>query len=448
MTTRPNELAESVDLERVVELDRRHVWHPYTQMQDYLQGAPPLVIERAEGSRVFTSDGRGFIDGTSSWWVALLGHRHPRLVAALERQAKELCHVSFGGSQTHAPAALLAAELCAVAPPGLTRVFYSDNGSTAVEAALKLCLKYWHQNGRPQRTRVLALDHAFHGETLGVTALLGVEVFRRPYAGALMDCVHVPTDEAGFERAFDRIEQELRAHSDEIAACFVEPLLQGAGGMRLYSSEYLRRLRELTRELDVFLVIDEVFTGYGRCGPMWACELAGVVPDLLCTAKGFTGGILPMAATLTTERVFEGFFGDVSRAFHYGHTYAGHPLGAAVAREVLEVYRDEQILQGIVPKARKIERAFAALGELPNVHQARSLGMMGAVNLKASEGGQGYLGQLGWRVSELARARGVLLRPLGEVVYVAPPVNIPDADLDELLEAVREAVIKVVIGKC
>jgi len=426
--------------DEIIELDRRYVWHPYTQMAD-ASASPPLVISRAQGARLYDVNGRSYLDANASWWVALLGHRHPRLVAALKRQADELCHVSFGGI-THEPAARLASALTAIAPPGLTRVFYSDNGSTAIEAALKMCLKYWHQNGRPRRQRAVALGHAFHGETLGVTALSGVDVFRRPFAGVLMDCVHVATDEAGFERAFELLESELRRGADEIAACFVEPLIQGAGGMRFYSERFLVRLRELTRELDIFLVVDEVFTGYGRTGTMWASELAGIEPDILCTAKGFTGGILPMAATLVNERIFEGFLGEAGRALHYGHTYAGHPLGAAVALEVLAVYEEERVVEQIPAKATKIRATFEALGQCHGVRAARSLGMVGALNLELGNA-SGYLGGAGWKVYERALELGAVLRPLGDVVYIAPPVNIPDADLEALLAIVTQAVSEV-----
>jgi adenosylmethionine-8-amino-7-oxononanoate aminotransferase len=427
--------------EAVVALDRAHVWHPYTPMQQYLSHGQPLVIARASGSQLFDKDGRAYLDGNASWWTSLLGHGHPRLLSALKRQADQLCHVSFGGI-THEPAARLAQELCARAPAGLNKVFFCDNGSSAVEVALKQCLQYWQQNGRPGRTRMLALQHAFHGETLGAAALSGVEVFRRPFASVLMDCVHVPTDEQGFERAFAWLEQELRHNSDEIAACFVEPLVQGAGGMRMYSAEFLRRLREVTRELDIFLVVDEVFTGYGRSGAMWASEIAGIAPDVLCTAKGFSGGVLPMAATLSTQRLFDGFLGDPGRALYYGHTYAGHALGAAVALEVLEVYRTEKVIEQIAPKAARIAEAFAALAEVPGVYNPRSLGMIGALNLTSS-GGEGYLERAGWRVYERALELGAFIRPLGNVVYVTPPLNISDLELEALLRILTQAVTEV-----
>ncbi len=427
--------------ERIVELDKRRVWHPYTPMQDYRERVEPLVIARAEGSRLYDVDGRCYLDGNASWWTATLGHGHPRLVEVLRRQAETLCHSALAGI-AHEQASELAEALCAVAPAGLEHVFFSDDGSTAVEVAMKLCLQYWAQNGRPGRQRFLALEEAFHGETLGVTALGGVEVFRRPFAGVLLNCIHVPPprEPETAARAFEALEQAIRENADTLAGVVLEPVVQGAAGMRIYDASYLRHARELCDRHDVFLVLDEVFTGYGRTGPMWAGAHAGVAPDLLCTAKGFSGGMLPMAATLATERIFEGFLGDAERAFYYGHTFCGNPLGAAVAREVLRVFEEEEILERAKPKAERIARAFEAMRELPGVARTRALGMVGALDL---EGDAGYLAHAGWRVYDAARERGAYLRPMGNVVYVTPSVNIPDEDLDALLLAVRESIAAV-----
>lgn len=430
----------------IVRADKAWLWHPYTPMTRYLAEVDPLVIERAEGARLFDVDGRSYLDANSSWWVALLGHNHPRLVAALREQAGKLCHTSLAGV-THEGAARLAEELIAVAPSGLDKVFFSDDGSTAVEVALKLSVQLWHNEGQPRRKRFVALDGAFHGETIGAASLGGVEVFRRPFAGVLLDCVHVPSpagevdDGASHARAFDALAEIVARGADEIAAVVLEPRVQGAAGMLVYDVDYLRQARALCDAHDVLLVMDEVFTGYGRTGPMWACEGAGARPDLLCTAKGFSGGLLPMSATLASQRVFDAFLGAPDRAFYYGHSFGGNPLGAAVAREVLAIYRDEQVLARAQPKARRIATAFDALAELPGVVRPRSLGMIGAVDLAASAS---YLGGAGWRVYEEARRRGAYLRPLGDTVYVAPPLTISDADLDELLAIVRASVAAVV----
>ena len=429
----------------IVALDKKRIWHPYTEMSSYIATTDPLVIVRGEGARLFDADGRSFIDANSSWWVASLGHNHPRLVAALRRQTEALCHCSLAGI-THPEAAYLAEELCAIAPPGLERVFFSDNGSTAVEVAIKLAVQFAAQTKAPKRRRFVALEGAFHGETVGVTSLGGVEVFRRPFAGILFDCVHVPppADGPAYERAFETLDRVLGAAPDEIAAVVIEPRVQGAAGMRIYDDAYLRHVRKRCDEHGILLVFDEVFTGYGRTGPMWACQAGGVSPDILCLAKGFSGGMFPFAATLVTEQIFQGFTGDKNRTFYYGHTYCGNPLGAAVAREVLRIYREERIVEQAAAKARAIASAFARLIELPKVRAVRALGMIGAVDL--DDGDAGYHAPIGWRVYEAALRRGVYLRPLGNVVYIAPPMNISDDDLQELLGKVREAIEEVVTG--
>jgi adenosylmethionine-8-amino-7-oxononanoate aminotransferase len=347
-----------------------------------------------------------------------------------------MCHVPLAGIALE-PSARLAEELCAVAPAGLSRVFYSDDGSTAVEVALKLALQYWAQNGRPERTRFLALDGGYHGDTMGAVSVSGIEVFRRSFGNVLIDCLRAPTGAGGYEQAFEVLGQLLAAHAGELAAVIVEPIAQGAVGMRLYSPDLLRALRDLTRQHDVFLICDEVFTGYGRTGPFWASEHAQVEPDVLCTAKGFTAGMLPMAATLVGERIFSGFLGDAERTFFYGHTFCGNPLGAALAREVLRVYRDEDVLARAAGKAQRIAAAFERFRELPDVVETRSLGMIGALDLAGSKS---YLEPRGRRVYREALRRGAYLRPLGNTIYITPSINIPDGDLDELLAILEESV--------
>ena len=426
------------DERRIVELDKRHVWHPYTPMQKYLEHTEPLVVVRAAGSRFYDASGRSYLDANSSWWCAVLGHGHPRLVEALREQAERLCHVPLAGI-AHEQAALLGAELAQAAPRGLEHVFYSDDGSTAVETALKLAVQYSAQIGRPKRRRFVALDGAFHGETLGASLLSGIEVFRRGLGGVTLDCLRVPAGPGAHDRAFAMLTELVEGYEAEIAGVVLEPMLQGAAGMRPYDAELLRTARAVTSRHGIPLIFDEVFTGYGRTGPMWASAHAGVEPDILCVAKGFTAGMLPMAATLATHEVFAAFLGDPSRAFLHGHTFCGNPLGARLAREVLAVYRDEQVLERARPKAQAIRRTFEALGAVPGVQGARCLGMVGALDLDAS----GYLGEGGWRVYEAALRRGAYLRPLGSTVYVAPALNIPDADLEELLAIVTESVREV-----
>jgi adenosylmethionine-8-amino-7-oxononanoate aminotransferase len=438
----------------LVALDKRYVWHPYTAMEEYIARTDPLVVVRAEGPYLYDADGTRYLDANGSWWVSTLGHRHPRLIRALTEQAGRLPHTSLAGV-THEPAARLAEELVALAPGAgredvpaaqrLSRVFYSDNGSTAVEVAIKMAAQYWAQNGRRTRTRFITLSGAFHGETLGSTSVGGVEVFREVFGPLLFDVVHVPSpaEPGGWERAFAQVEATLRQHPDDIAAVILEPLIQGAAGMRMYSPDFVRAVREATHAADTFLIADEVFTGLGRTGARFACDVAGVVPDLLCLAKALSGGVLPFAVTLATERLFSGFLGGRERALYYGHSYCGNPLGAAVAREVLAVYRDEDVLGQVARKAPRVAAAFQRMAEtIPGVTRPRALGMVGAVDL----GGGGYLARGGWRVYEAARRRGLYLRPMGDTVYVAPALNLPDAALDELLAGVEASLREVAAG--
>ena len=304
-----------------------------------------------------------------------------------------------------------------------------------------MCVQGWRQLGAPQKTRFVSLEGAFHGDTLGATALGGVEVFRRPFAGMLFECVHAPfPEEDAYARAFEAIAKIVREGAGTIAAVVVEPMVQGAAGMRIYSPEYLRELRALCDRHDVFLVLDEVFAGYGRTGKMWACEHAGIAPDLMCVGKAFAS-LVPMGATLATERIFDAFRGSKERALYYGHTFCGYPLGAALAREVLAIYRDEDIVGQVARKAPIIERAFAKIATLAGVERVRSFGMIGAADLA---GRGGYLGSAGWRVYEEARARGAYVRPLGDTIYVCPPLTIEERDLETLLAIVHESVCAAV----
>jgi adenosylmethionine-8-amino-7-oxononanoate aminotransferase len=283
----------------------------------------------------------------------------------------------------------------------------------------------------------LALDGAYHGDTMAAASVSGIELFTRPFGSVLIDCLRVPPGSQGYAQAFEVLGRLLERHAEELAAVIVEPIAQGAVGMRFYAPEFLKALRELTKKHDVFLICDEVFTGYGRTGPFWASEHAGVSPDILCTAKGFTAGMLPMSATLTSERVFSGFLGAGSRTFFYGHTFCGNPLGAALAREVLRVFKDEDVLAQAAVKATRLAQAFERFRALPGVVETRSLGMIGALDLAGSKS---YLETHGRRVCAEALKRGAYLRPLGNTIYITPSLNIPDADLDELLGIVEESV--------
>jgi adenosylmethionine---8-amino-7-oxononanoate aminotransferase len=431
------------NLDEVLAADRAHVWHPYTPMDEWRSKHAPIVVTAASGSWLELHDGRRILDANGSWWVSTLGHNHPRLVAALKAQADRMCHVSLAGI-THEPAALLARELAAVTPGDLDQVFFSDNGSTAIEAAVKMALQFHAQSGAPKKTRFISLEGAFHGETIGATSLGGVQVFRQPFGSVVFDCVHVPSpagDDGGcapmWGEAFDAVAQIIEREHATIAAMVVEPIVQGAAGMRVYPPAYLRAVRDLCTKHNVLLIVDEVFTGYGRLGTMWGADLAQVVPDLMCVAKGFTGGAIPMAATITSQRVLDAFNGGRKNAFLYGHSYCGNPLGAAVAREVLAIYRDEPIVTGVRARYDRIS-AFGDRLKSPLIRDFRAIGAIGAMELR--DDSTGYTASIGWRVYDEALKRGAYLRPLGNVVYVAPALNIPLNDLDQLLAIVEESI--------
>jgi adenosylmethionine-8-amino-7-oxononanoate aminotransferase len=315
-------------------------------------------------------------------------------------------------------------------------VSFSDNGSTAVESALRLALQYFSQNGEAQRTRLLCLEGAFHGDTLGAAEVSGVEEFNQPGRSSREIC-RLPSPARGLERALLALEAELETAGSRTAALVLEPVVQAAAGMRIYSPEYLRVARRLTDKAGVLLIADEVFTGFGRTGPMWGVDHAQVSPDILCVAKGLSGGLLPFAAVLTTEQIFLGFTGDPRRAFYYGHTYSGNPLGAAVALETLRVYEEEQVLAQAQRSADLLQQAQSRLSELSHVREVRSIGMVLALDL---EGAQGYLERGGWGVYHEALLRGAYLRPLGNVVYVTPALNIHPRQLERLLEVMFESV--------
>lgn len=424
---------------RILEADRTHVFRPFTAVETHAT-EDSLVVVGAEGPYLHDADGRSYFDASGAWWCNHLGFQHPRLVAALREQAATLAHTALAGA-THEQAALLAEELVAACPPGMARVFFADDGSTATEIAAKLAFQYWQQNGAPKRRKFLTLAGAYHGDTVGAMSLGGVEAFHRVFHPLLFDVARAPEARtpAEFERSFSWMIDQLDADADAIAGVFIEPAVLGAAGMRMYDPRHLRALRDATHRADTFLILDEVFTGFGRAGPMWAANLAGITPDLLCTAKGLTGGLLPFGAVVATARVYDGFRGGPTRMFTHGHTFCGNPLGARVAREVLAVFRDENILDGAVVRGQLLAESFGRIGGLEGAMNARTLGMIGAVELGTS----GYFGSLGWEVAEEARRAGVALRPLGDTVYVVPPLNTEAPQLVSMLETVEASIATV-----
>jgi adenosylmethionine-8-amino-7-oxononanoate aminotransferase len=353
------------------------VFRPYTGTEEH-EAESSIVTVSAEGPFLVDADGRRFFDASGAWWTNHLGYQHPRLVRAIETQARTLAHAPLAGA-THAQAALLAEELVGIAK-GMARAFYSDDGSTAVEVAVKLTYQLFAQNGAPERTRFLALPSGYHGDTIGAMSLGALDAFTQVHGPLLFDVTRAPEPDAvrGFDRTFDFLCAELERDGARIAGVFVEPLVQGAAGMRMYAPSQLARLAESTRKAGALLVLDEVFTGFGRTGTMFAYEQAGIVPDVLCLSKGLAGGMMPFAATLVTERVYDGFRGDKRRALMHGHTFCGNPLGAALAREVLRVYAEEDVIARARAGMARLAGRVQGIGLHAGVRNARALGMIGA----------------------------------------------------------------------
>lgn len=434
---------------RLVERDRARVWHPYTQMKT----APPLLpIVKAEGVYLYTEDGRRLLDGISSWWVNIHGHSHPRLNRALAEQAQQLEHVMFAGC-THEPAVDLAERLVEILPPGLTRVFYSDNGSTAVEIALKVAHQYWSNLGQPGRRTFITLHHAYHGDTVGAMSASEDSLFTRAFAPLLFPVTRVDPPYCyrcplGLERASCRIdclsslESALERHGDTVAAVLVEPMLQGAGGMIVWPAEFLAGARRLCDRHGTLLVADEVLTGFGRTGRMFACEHASITPDIICLSKALTAGYLPLGATIATETIFEAFLSDDrAKTFFHGHSFTANPLACAVGRASLDLFRETDVLGRIARLEAQLRSGLAPLAGLPIVADVRVIGGVGIVELvsdtRTGETG-GYLDGIGPRLAAAFLARGLLLRPLGNIVYFMPPYAITDDEADWAIRQITE----------
>ena len=418
------------DHDALVEADRAHLWHPFTQQRDWA-GEQPVIVERAEGSDLIDTHGNRYIDGVSSLWCNVHGHREPRIDAAIRDQLDRVAHSTMLGL-SHPPAIELASRLVDIAPPGLTRVFYSDSGSTATEIALKMAFQYWRQHGDDRRTRFVSLREAYHGDTIGSVSVGGIDLFHATYRPLLFDTLSAqPGDVEDMRRL-------LEAHPGEIAAVILEPLVQGAAGMIVHPEGYLRAVRELCDEHDALLICDEVATGFGRTGRMWACQHEDVAPDLMCIAKGLTGGYLPLAATLATERIYDGFLGDHTdyRTFFHGHTYTGNPLACAAALATLDVFEEDQTLERLQPKINLLADLLEPIAARPDVSEIRRRGFMTGIELI------GYPAELkiGHRVTLEARNRGAIIRPLGDVLVLMPPLSISETDLTRLLEITTAAI--------
>jgi adenosylmethionine-8-amino-7-oxononanoate aminotransferase len=432
----------------LVERDRAVVWHPYTQM---LTAPAPLPVVRGEGAYLYLEDGRRLLDGISSWWVNIHGHSHPYINAALSAQAQRLEHVMFAGC-THPPAVDLAERLVAVLPAGLTRIFYSDNGSTAVEVALKLACQYWGNRGQPARRSFVAMHHAYHGDTVGAMSASEDSIFTRPFASMLFTvhraqapyCYRCPL---GLERAtcaadcLGDLERLLVEHGDTIAGVIVEPMLQAAGGMIVWPAEYLGGVRRLCDRYGVLMIADEVLTGFGRTGRMFACEHAAIAPDIICLSKALTGGYLPLGVTATTSVVYEAFLSeDRTRTFFHGHSFTANPLACAVALASLDLFRDTDALDRVHKLEGWLRSGLAPLASLPPVGEVRVIGGVGIVELvsdKKTKAAGGYLDDNGPRLSQAFLERGLLLRPLGNVLYLMPPYVVTESETAWAIDQVR-----------
>lgn len=444
-------LSKPGKLSGLSERDLACIWHPYTQMKVAL---PPLPIARGEGVYLYTDDGRRLLDGISSWWVNIHGHSHPKLNAALAAQAEKLEHVLFAGA-THEPAVALAEQLISILPPGLSRVFYSDNGSTAIEVAVKMAWQFWQNRGEPKRQQFIALHHAFHGDTVGAMSASEQTGFTKAFEGLLFPVhrVHAPycyRCPLGLKRAdcaidcLGDLERTLAAHEGAVAAVIVEPMLQAAGGMIVWPAEFLAGVRKLCDRYDTLMIADEILTGFGRTGRMFACEHASVSPDVMCLSKGLTGGYLPLAVTATTNRIYEAFLSDDrSRAFFHGHSYTANPLGCAVALASLDLFRTENTLDRVKALEAQFRGRLEALRGMKIVGDVRGIGAVAAIEL-VTDGG-GYFDSIGPRLYEAFLDRGLLLRPLGSILYFMPPYAITPQEVDWAFDQIA-GVLREVAG--
>jgi len=419
--------------------DKRHLWHPFTPMREWCaEDHTPLVLVSGEGAWLRDSEGRRYLDGNSSIWTNIHGHAHPAINRAIADQLGRVAHVSFLGT-TNPPAIELAQRLTDFFPSGtLERVFLSDDGSTAIEAAMRMALQYWQMEGCPERSRFIAFNNAYHGDTLGAANLGGIGAFHRSAAGHQFPVTHIS----------DPAELDALAgfHHGDVAAVVIEPLIQGAAGMRKWPAGMLRRLRSKCDEAGVFLIFDEVMTGFGRTGTMFACEQEDVIPDFLCLAKGLTGGYVPLAATLTTSKVFNAFLGDVEegKTFYYGHSYSGNPVGCAAALASLDIFREEQVLDKLESKITHLENLLARIEEEPGVHEIRQCGLISGIEVRRKNGTTfPWAQRIGAKICMAARQHGLLTRPVLDTIVFMPPLCVTHEEMEHGIRAIRASMREV-----
>ncbi|MCF8033533.1 MAG: adenosylmethionine--8-amino-7-oxononanoate transaminase [Desulfarculaceae bacterium] len=434
--------------------DIDHLWHPFTQMRLWPE-EPPVIIQRGEGNWLIDDQGRRFFDGVSSLWVTVHGHNHPAINQAIRDQLEQLDHSTLLGL-SHPQAARLAAELAEVTPGELNKAFYSESGSTSVEIALKIAFQYWQQSGRPEKKGFAALGEAYHGDTIGAVSVGGIDLFHQVYGPLLFPVHRLPQPfcrrcPLGLEHpacglaCAEALETLLAEQGDEIGALIVEPRVQGAAGMIVQPEGYLKRLWEICRAHDVLFIADEVATGFGRTGKLFACELEGVEPDLMCLGKGITGGTLPLAATMATDRVYSAFLGefDEFKTFFHGHTYTGNPLACAAALASLKLMRENDVVANTAPLIQRLSQGLARIAEQEHVVQVRQQGMMVGIELsqdKATDTPYPPEARMGHHAIMAAREHGVIIRPLGDTVILMPPLASSLEEIDLLLEATGKGI--------
>jgi adenosylmethionine-8-amino-7-oxononanoate aminotransferase len=422
------------------QLDHRYLWHPFTQMTEWC-AEDPLIIERAEGNYLIDTEGRRYLDGISSLWVNIHGHRHPEMDRAISDQLNKVAHTTFLGL-THPLAIELAKRLIEIAPQGLSRVFFSDNGSTAVEVALKMAYQYWQQREKPRKQKFLSFREAYHGDTIGSVSVGGIEIFHQIFHPLLFSTLKADTS------SIETCVQQIKDHADELAAVVVEPLVQGAAGMLLMPKRLLKATEKACRENKVLLIVDEVATGFGRTGKMFACEHEQIQPDLMAVAKGITGGYLPLAATLATEEIYSAFLGQPEefKAFFHGHSYTANPLACAAALASLDIFKKEKVLEKLSAKIAYLQKSLERFWNLEHVGDIRQKGMMVGIELmqdKNTRKPYEYKERIGHRVCMKVRSKGVILRPLGNVIVWMPPLSIILEEIDLLTKATYEAIREI-----
>lgn len=441
-------------VQELIEKDIKYVWHPDTQMKEF-ETENPIIIERGEGIYVFDIEGNKYIDAIASWWVNTLGHSNPRLNKALCEQVEKIEHVLLAGF-SHIPAIELAEELVKISAKSLTKVFYSDNGSTATEIALKMAFQYCAQTGKPNKKKFVALENSYHGDTLGAVSVGGVDIFYKVFKPLLFDifqakspyCYRCPmglNNETCNIDCISSVEEIFRANHNEIAAMIVEPLVQGACGMRMYPAEYLKKLRALCHEYDILLIDDEVAMGFGRTGKMFAYEHADIEPDIVCLAKGITAGYLPLAVTMTSDKIFNAFYDDYHtyKTFYHGHSFTGNPLAASIAIENLKIFKEEKIIENLQPKIEFFHKSLEKFKKLKHVGDIRFIGMVAALELvedKETKKSFDPKKRIGKKVYKEALKLGAILRPLGDIIYFIPPYIIKEEEITTLTDIAYKAI--------